>query len=133
MGVSREVSIGTSPRRCFHAAVLKHWYEVAVEQIIAGIEALPPGQSPIEQLLRRAFRASRARERIRSWATLDPVARAAVGGRSAQAGLCGEFAGSIRSRPALLAPGRRFCIGLSRLCAVGKRCRVPDRRPCSTS
>jgi AcrR family transcriptional regulator len=65
----------------FHAAVLKHWYEVAVEQIIAGIEALPPGQSPIEQLLRRAFGRKPALESaIRSWATLDPVARAAVRG-----------------------------------------------------
>jgi AcrR family transcriptional regulator len=65
----------------FHAAVLKHWYEVAVEQIIAGIEALPPGQRPIEQLLRRAFGRKPALESaIRSWATLDPVARAAVRG-----------------------------------------------------
>lgn len=65
----------------FHAAVLKHWHEVAVEQIIAGIEALPPGQSPIEQLLRRAFSRKPALESaIRSWATLDPVARAAVRG-----------------------------------------------------
>jgi AcrR family transcriptional regulator len=65
----------------YHAAVLRHWYEVAVEQIIAGIEALPPGQSPIEQLLRRAFNRKPALESaIRSWATLDPVARAAVRG-----------------------------------------------------
>jgi AcrR family transcriptional regulator len=65
----------------FHAAVLKHWHEVAVEQIIAGIEALPPGQSPIAQLLRRAFSRKPALESaIRSWATLAPVARAAVRG-----------------------------------------------------
>ena len=65
----------------FHAAVLKHWYEVAVEQIIAGIEALPPGQSPIEQLLRRAFGRKPALESaIRSWATVTPVSRAAVRG-----------------------------------------------------
>jgi AcrR family transcriptional regulator len=65
----------------FHAAVLKHWNEVAVERIIAGLEALPPGQSPIEQLLCRAFSRKPALESaIRSWATLDPVARAAVRG-----------------------------------------------------
>lgn len=65
----------------FHGAVLKHWHEVAVEQIIAGLEALPPGHSPIEQLLRRAFSRKPALESaIRSWATLDPVARAAVRG-----------------------------------------------------
>jgi AcrR family transcriptional regulator len=63
----------------YHAAVLKHWHEVAVEQIIAGVEALPPNQSPIKQLLRRAFSRKPALESaIRSWATLDPVARAAV-------------------------------------------------------
>src|SRR3979490_3174734 len=65
----------------FHAAVLKHWHEVAVERIIAGLEALPWGQSPIEQLLRRAFSRRPALESaIRSWATLDPVARAVVRG-----------------------------------------------------
>ena len=63
----------------FHAAILQHWREVAVEQIIAGIEAAPPDQSPIEQLLRRAFSRRPALEgAIRSWATHDPVARAAV-------------------------------------------------------
>jgi AcrR family transcriptional regulator len=63
----------------FHAAVLKHWREIAVEQIIAGIEASPADQSPIEQLLRRTFSRRPALEgAIRSWATHDPVARAAV-------------------------------------------------------
>jgi AcrR family transcriptional regulator len=63
----------------FHAAVLKHWREVAAEQIIAGLEASPPDQSPIKQLLRRSFSRKPALESaIRSWAELDPVARAAV-------------------------------------------------------
>jgi AcrR family transcriptional regulator len=63
----------------FRAAILQHWREVAVEQIIAGIEAAPPDQSPIEQLLRRAFSRRPGLEgAIRSWATHDPVARAAV-------------------------------------------------------
>jgi AcrR family transcriptional regulator len=63
----------------FHAAVLEHWREVAVEQIIASLEASPPDQSPIKQLLHRSFRRRPALESaIRSWATLDPVARATV-------------------------------------------------------
>jgi AcrR family transcriptional regulator len=63
----------------FHAAILRHWHEVAVEQIIAAVEALPSDQSPIEQLLIRAFGRKPALESaMRSWATLDPVARAAV-------------------------------------------------------
>src|ERR1700760_1810643 len=53
-----------------HAAVLKHWHEVAVEQIIAAIEAVPPDQGPIEQLLRRSFERKPALEgAMRSWAT----------------------------------------------------------------
>ena len=65
----------------FHAAVLTHWREVAVEQIIAAVETTPTDQSPIEQLLRRAFSRKPALESaIRSWATIDPLARTAVQG-----------------------------------------------------
>jgi AcrR family transcriptional regulator len=63
----------------FHAAVLKHWHEVAVEQIIAGIEAVPADQSPIAQLLRRSFDRKPALEgAMRSWAMQSPMVRAAV-------------------------------------------------------
>jgi AcrR family transcriptional regulator len=63
----------------FHAAVLEHWREVAVEQIIAGLEASPADQSPIKQLLHRSFSRRPALESaIRSWASLDPGARATV-------------------------------------------------------
>jgi AcrR family transcriptional regulator len=63
----------------FHAAVLAHWREVAAEQIIAGIEAAIGNEDPIELLLRRTFGRKPALESaIRSWATLSPVARAAV-------------------------------------------------------
>jgi|SRR4051794_10585377 AcrR family transcriptional regulator len=63
----------------FHAAVLQHWREVAVEQIIAAVDLVPPEQRPIEQLLRGAFSRRPAIEgAIRSWATHAPVARAAV-------------------------------------------------------
>jgi AcrR family transcriptional regulator len=63
----------------FRAAILQRWREVAVEQIIADIEASPPGQNQIKQLLRRSFSRKPALETaIRGWATLDPIARAAV-------------------------------------------------------
>ena len=63
----------------FHAAVLQHWREVAVEQIIAAVEATPADQGPMEQLLRRAFsRRSAVEGAIRSWATHDPAARTTV-------------------------------------------------------
>ena len=63
----------------FHAAVLQHWREVAAEQVIAALDALPPSQSPIAQLLTRSFSRKPALERaIRSWATHAAVAAAAV-------------------------------------------------------
>jgi AcrR family transcriptional regulator len=63
----------------FHAAVLQHWREVAAEQIIAALDASPPDQNPIEQLLHRSFGRKPALESaVRSWATHDPAARAVV-------------------------------------------------------
>src|SRR3954471_17377056 len=37
--------------RAYHAAVLKHWREVAAEQIIARVEASGPDEPPIGALL----------------------------------------------------------------------------------
>jgi len=71
----------------FHAAILKHWREVAAEQIIAGLEAAAKdssrenskGGNPISLLLRGAFGNKPALEKsVRSWAAIDPKARAAV-------------------------------------------------------
>src|ERR1700759_4399145 len=39
----------------FHRAILGHWRDVAVERIIAAIEALLPGQNALGALLSRAF------------------------------------------------------------------------------
>jgi AcrR family transcriptional regulator len=62
----------------FHAAILKHWRDVAAEQIIAGIEAAK-GEDPVAVLLRTTFVARLAVEKaIRSWAAHDPAARAAL-------------------------------------------------------
>jgi AcrR family transcriptional regulator len=63
----------------FHAAVLKHWREVAAEQVIAGLEASAAEVDPLSLLLRQAFSSKQALEKaVRSWATVDPKARAAA-------------------------------------------------------
>ena len=63
----------------FHAAILKHWREVAAEQVIAGLEASAGEADPMSLLLRRAFGSKPALEKaVRSWAAVDPKARAAV-------------------------------------------------------
>ncbi len=63
----------------YHAAILKHWREVAAEQIIAGLEAVSGDDNPLQLLLRRAFGTKPALENaFRTWATVDPAARSAV-------------------------------------------------------
>src|SRR5216683_2468198 len=63
----------------FHAAILKHWREIAAEQIIANLEAHKSKDNPLESLLRQAFGGRLVLEKaVRTWATLDPVARSAV-------------------------------------------------------
>jgi AcrR family transcriptional regulator len=63
----------------FHAAILKHWREVAAEQIIANVEAAAKDQDPLALLLRRVFGEKLTLESaVRTWATVDTVARAAV-------------------------------------------------------
>jgi AcrR family transcriptional regulator len=62
----------------FHAAILKHWREVAAEAIIADVEAAA-NDNPLSLLLRRVFSERLALENaVRSWATVDPAAKAAV-------------------------------------------------------
>src|ERR1700710_2976283 len=39
----------------FQAAILKHWREIAAEQIIAGVEAAAGDENPLGVLLRRVF------------------------------------------------------------------------------
>jgi AcrR family transcriptional regulator len=63
----------------YHAAVLARWREVAAERIIANVEAASGNDTPIQLLLRRAFGTKLALENaVRTWATIDPLARAAV-------------------------------------------------------
>jgi len=63
----------------FHAAVLDHWREIAAERIIADLETPVLGEAPVPRLLRRAFSGRLALEKaVRSWATFDTRARAAV-------------------------------------------------------
>ena len=60
----------------FHAAVLKRWREVALENIIAEIETT---SDPLEALLQRAFAGgSGVESAVRAWATADAQARKAV-------------------------------------------------------
>jgi AcrR family transcriptional regulator len=63
----------------FHAAILARWHEVAAEQIIANVEAAAKDESALAVLLHRVFGERLALERaVRSWASVDPAARAAV-------------------------------------------------------
>jgi AcrR family transcriptional regulator len=63
----------------FHAAILKQWHEVAAEQIIANVEAASKHENPLTLLLRRVFGERLALENaVRTWASVDAAARAAV-------------------------------------------------------
>jgi len=63
----------------FHAAILKHWREIAAEQIIANLEAASDRDERLPLLLRRVFSAKPALENaVRTWASVYPAARSAV-------------------------------------------------------
>jgi AcrR family transcriptional regulator len=64
----------------FRRAILDHWRDVAVERIIADIEALPLGGDALRTLLNRAFggKPPLLESAMRSWAAHDAVARSAV-------------------------------------------------------
>jgi len=63
----------------FHAAILAHWRDVAAEQVIANLEAASGTANPLPRLLRGAFSGRPALESaVRTWASFDPKARAAV-------------------------------------------------------
>ena len=63
----------------FHAAILARWHEVAAEQIIVNVEAASKDENPLALLLRRVFGERLVLERaVRTWASVDPAARAAV-------------------------------------------------------
>jgi AcrR family transcriptional regulator len=61
----------------FHAAILRRWREIALENIVAEIEGAADDR--LEALFHRAFAAGAGIERaVRAWATADARARAAV-------------------------------------------------------
>jgi AcrR family transcriptional regulator len=63
----------------FHAAILSHWREVAAEQIIANVEAGSKDDAPLALLLRRVFgKRLKLEKAVRTWASVDATARAAV-------------------------------------------------------
>ena len=80
MGVSRgSCSWHFADIAAFHAAILARWHEVAAEQIIANVEAASKDENPLALLLRRVFGERLMLERaVRTWASVDPAARAAV-------------------------------------------------------
>ena len=113
----------------FHAAVLKHWREVAAEQIIADLEAASGNDEPAAALLRRAFGGRPALEKaVRSWATLDPMARAAV--QAIDRRRLGYVENLLRASglaPAWPGPARKSSIGrFSALRCRKSRCRRPS-------
>src|SRR6201996_9616813 len=57
----------------FYRAILEHWRDVAVERIIADIEALPAGGNALQALLSRAFggKPPLLESAMRSWAARD--------------------------------------------------------------
>ena len=63
----------------FHTAILKHWREVAAEQVIADLEGRETAEDPLARLLTRVFSERLTLEKaVRSWASFDTAARAAV-------------------------------------------------------
>jgi AcrR family transcriptional regulator len=63
----------------FHAALLKHWRDIAAEQIIANLEATSDKDERLPLLLRQVFSGKPALETaVRTWATVHPAARNAV-------------------------------------------------------
>src|SRR5206468_5535733 len=80
MGVSRGSFYWHFPDlSAFHAAILARWREIAAEQIIAGVEAASNDENSLAVLLRRVFGERLTLENaVRTWASVDPAARAAV-------------------------------------------------------
>ena len=107
----------------YHAAILKHWREVAAEQIIAGLEAASGDDNPLQLLLRRAFGTKPALENaFRTWATVDPAARSAVQAIDRRRlGYVEKLLRRVRITGGCgPSPGANSLLGVSRLCAVGQ-------------
>jgi AcrR family transcriptional regulator len=63
----------------FHTALLRHWREIATEQIIATLESGSNKAERLPLLLHGVFTAKLTLENaVRTWATLNPAARSAV-------------------------------------------------------
>ena len=122
----------------FHAAILKHWREVAAEQIIANVEAASERRRPAARCCCAGYSASKLalEKAVRTWATRrSRGARRGAGHRPAPAELCRKPAErSPDYRRQWPAPARKFSIGrFSALRCRTSRCRKRDNRPCSTN
>jgi len=80
MGVSRgSFYWHFSDIAAFHAAILQRWRDIAAERIILDVEAAAKGSDALSFLLRRVFSERLTLENaVRTWAAVDPAARAAV-------------------------------------------------------
>ena len=121
----------------YHAAILKHWHEVAAEQIIANVEAASKDENPLAVLLRRVFgEQADAGERgpdLGERRSRGPRRRA--GHRPAPAQLRRKPVDADRTvGGSWPAPAPKFSIG--RFSALRYRishCRKRANRPCSTN
>ena len=106
----------------FHAAILARWHEVAAEQIIANVEAASKDENPLALLLRRVFGERLTLERaVRTWASVDPAARAAVHAIDRRRlSYVESLSVAIRIIDGCGArTGANSLLGVSRLCIVG--------------
>ena len=106
----------------YHAAILARWHEVAAEQIIANVEAASKDENPLALLLRRVFGERLMLERaVRTWASVDPAARAAV--QAIDQRRLG-YVESLLTQAGVIGgtgprPRANSLLGVSRLCAIG--------------
>jgi AcrR family transcriptional regulator len=108
----------------FHAALLKRWREVMTEQIIARLEHSPEGEIPMNVLLRRAFGGNRltVEVAVRTWATVDSDARAAVQAidKRRLSYMEGQFVARGYSPAVAQSRAPNSLLGLSRLHSLGQ-------------
>ena len=121
----------------FHAAILAHWRDVAAEQVIANLEAASGTANPLPRLLRGAFGSRPALENaVRTWASVDPKARAAVRAIDRRRLSYVESLFRANGLPPARGPGAGAnpLLGVSRLMRCrSSRCHGPNRRRCSTN
>ena len=121
----------------FHAAILKHWREIAAEQIIANLEAASEGRKSAARCCCAGCSAKGWRWRTRSAPGPASIPRRAAAVQAIDRRRLGYVESLLRRnrtiRPTSRAPARRSSIGrFSALRCRTSRCRKRGNRPCST-